>query len=55
VVVSYQTPVFALVSRMLAGHARATIEDVAQDTFLHVFRQLPTFAATVTRGSRPGS
>lgn len=39
----YQERVFALVSRMLSGRGRATIEDVAQDTFLAVFRQLATF------------
>jgi RNA polymerase sigma-70 factor (ECF subfamily) len=39
----YQTRVFALVSRMLSGRGRATIEDIAQDTFLAVFRQLATF------------
>lgn len=42
-VVQYERRVFALVSRMLAGRGRATIEDVAQETFLHVFRQLPKF------------
>ncbi|MBX3158424.1 MAG: sigma-70 family RNA polymerase sigma factor [Deltaproteobacteria bacterium] len=42
-VVMYQGRVFALVARMLAGRGKATIEDVAQDTFLHVFRQLPRF------------
>jgi len=40
----YQTRVFALVSRMLAGRGRATIEDAAQDTFLDVFRQLARFS-----------
>lgn len=39
----YQTRVFALVSRMLAGRGRATVEDIAQDTFLAVFRQLGSF------------
>jgi RNA polymerase sigma-70 factor (ECF subfamily) len=39
----YQGRVFALVSRMLAGRGRATIEDAAQDTFLHVFRRLGGF------------
>ena len=39
----YQVRVFAMVSRMLAGRGRATIEDVAQDTFLAVFRRLPGF------------
>ena len=41
----YQGRVFALVSRMLAGRGRATIEDAAQDTFLHVFRRLGAFDA----------
>ena len=44
----YQARVFALVSRMLSGRGRATIEDIAQDTFLAVFRQLAQFD---TRGS----
>jgi RNA polymerase sigma-70 factor (ECF subfamily) len=39
----YQGRVFALVSRMLSGRGRATIEDIAQDTFLAVFRQLAQF------------
>jgi RNA polymerase sigma-70 factor (ECF subfamily) len=39
----YQVRVFALVSRMLAGRGRATIEDAAQDTFLQVFRRLGSF------------
>lgn len=39
----YQERVFALVSRMLSGRGRATIEDIAQDTFLAVFRQLAGF------------
>lgn len=41
---TYQVRVFALVSRTLAGRGRATIEDVAQDTFLQVFRRLGSFA-----------
>ena len=41
----YQVRVFALVSRMLVGRGRATVEDVAQDTFLHVFRKLGDFDA----------
>jgi RNA polymerase sigma-70 factor (ECF subfamily) len=41
----YQARVFALVSRMLVGRGRATVEDAAQDTFLHVFRKLATFDA----------
>jgi RNA polymerase sigma-70 factor, ECF subfamily len=40
----YQVRVFALASRMLAGRGRATIEDVAQDAFLQVFRRLAAFA-----------
>ncbi len=39
----YQHRVFALVSRMLAGRDRTTVEDVAQDTFLAVFKQLPSY------------
>lgn len=39
----YQGRVFALVSRMLSGRGRATIEDIAQDTFLAVFRRLAQF------------
>lgn len=39
----YQHRVFALVSRMLAGRDRHAIEDLAQDTFLAVFRQLPSY------------
>jgi RNA polymerase sigma-70 factor (ECF subfamily) len=37
----YQSPVFALLSRML-GHG-AHIEDLSQETFLRVFRSLPGF------------
>ena len=44
----YQVRVFALVSRMLSGRGRATIEDIAQETFLAVFRRLAQFD---TRGS----
>lgn len=40
----YERPVFALVSRMLAGrHDPALVEDLAQETFLRVFRALPGF------------
>jgi len=39
-VVRYQRPVFALLSR-LAGRGR--VEDLAQETFLRVFRALPRF------------
>lgn len=42
-VVRYQRPVFAILSRMLHGHGRDLVEDVAQDTFLRVFKALPTF------------
>lgn len=40
----YQRPVLALVSRMLRGRGDAAlVEDVAQETFLRVFRALPNF------------
>jgi RNA polymerase sigma-70 factor (ECF subfamily) len=39
----YQVRVFALVTRMLPGRDRATIEDTAQETFLDVFRRLREF------------
>ena len=39
----YQHRVFALVSRMLWRQGRATIEDIAQDTFLRVFQNLGKF------------
>jgi RNA polymerase sigma-70 factor, ECF subfamily len=42
-VVRYQTPVFAVLSRMV-GHDAARVEDLAQETFLRVFRALPTFS-----------
>jgi RNA polymerase sigma-70 factor, ECF subfamily len=43
-VVRYQRPVFALLSRMLFGRAgHPSVEDLAQDTFLRVFRALPGF------------
>lgn len=41
----YEDRVFALASRMVSGRGRATVEDVAQDTFLAVFRQLPRWQA----------
>lgn len=41
----YQHRVFALLSRMLWRHGRATVEDIAQDTFLRVFQNLATFEA----------
>lgn len=40
----YRRPVLALVSRMLRGHGdSALVEDIAQETFLRVFRALPSF------------
>lgn len=39
----YQHRVFALASRMLSRAPLATIEDIAQDTFLQVFRKLASF------------
>ncbi|MEM6294325.1 MAG: sigma-70 family RNA polymerase sigma factor [Myxococcota bacterium] len=40
----YQRPVLSLVARMMRGRADATmVEDVAQETFLRVFRALPKF------------
>jgi RNA polymerase sigma-70 factor (ECF subfamily) len=39
----YQHRVFALVSRMMWRQGRATIEDIAQDTFLRVFQNLGKF------------
>ncbi len=39
----YQHRVFALISRMLWRQGRATIEDIAQDTFLRVFQNLGKF------------
>jgi len=44
VVERYQAPVFALLGRLLGSGRRATIEDLAQDTFLAVFRQLAGFS-----------
>jgi RNA polymerase sigma-70 factor (ECF subfamily) len=39
--------VFALLSRALRGHCDATsVEDIAQETFLRVFRALPSFERT---------
>ncbi len=40
---TYQHRVFALISRMLWRQGRATIEDIAQDTFLRVFQNLSKF------------
>jgi RNA polymerase sigma-70 factor (ECF subfamily) len=41
----YQVRVFALASRMLAGRGHATVEDIAQDAFLQVFRRLAAWKA----------
>lgn len=43
-VAHHQAAVFALLGRMLGGGRRATVEDLAQDTFLAVFQRLPGFA-----------
>src|SRR5262245_38695329 len=43
----YQGAVFALLSRMLGrSRGKAQIEDVAQETFLRVFRNLKSFSAS---------
>lgn len=39
----YQRPVFALLSRMLHDRSATPVEDLAQETFLRVFRALPGF------------
>jgi len=40
----YQRPVLALIARMLRGHGDSgLVEDIAQETFLRVFRALPNF------------
>lgn len=39
----YQHRVFALVSRMLPADPYAAVEDITQDTFFQVFRQLGSF------------
>lgn len=39
----YQRPVFALLGRMLAPRGGDRVEDLAQETFLRVFRALPGF------------
>lgn len=43
-VLRYQTPVFALISRMLGPARPGLVEDLAQETFLQVFRALSSFA-----------
>jgi RNA polymerase sigma-70 factor (ECF subfamily) len=41
----YQRPVFALLGRMLGAGRGALVEDLAQETFLDVFRALARFSA----------
>jgi RNA polymerase sigma-70 factor, ECF subfamily len=41
----YQDRVFALLSRLLGPGRRAAVEDLAQDTFLDVFRALGRFSS----------
>ena len=43
-VVRYERPVFALISRMLGATRRDVVEDIAQETFLAVFRSLESFS-----------
>src|SRR5262245_34315895 len=40
----YQARVFALLSRMLGRERRALVEDLAQETFLQVFRALAGYS-----------
>jgi RNA polymerase sigma factor (sigma-70 family) len=42
-VAHHQGAVFALLGRVLGSGRRAAVEDLAQETFLAVFRQLPSF------------
>jgi RNA polymerase sigma-70 factor (ECF subfamily) len=42
-VVAYQARVFAVVARTLGARNAARVEDVAQETFLRVFRSLASF------------
>lgn len=39
----YQRPVFALMTRMLGSRDQGLVDDLAQETFLRVFRELPRF------------
>jgi RNA polymerase sigma-70 factor (ECF subfamily) len=39
----YQTPVHALIWRLLAGRARHRVEDLVQETFVRVLRALPSW------------
>jgi RNA polymerase sigma-70 factor (ECF subfamily) len=43
-IVRYERPVFALLSRMLGPGRRGQVEDLAQETFLHVVRAIEGFA-----------
>ena len=43
-VITYQRAVFALVSRMLPADQHDHVEDIAQETFLQVFRALQKFS-----------
>lgn len=40
----YQKPVFALLHRMMGQGGNQCVDDLAQETFLAVFRSLPTFS-----------
>ena len=42
-VLRYQTPVFAVLTRLLGPRRRGLVEDFAQETFLRTFRALPGF------------
>lgn len=42
----YQSPVFALLSRMLGVTDRGLVDDLAQETFLRVFRDLTRFRSS---------
>lgn len=44
-VLRYQRPVFALLSRMVGPGREALVEDLAQETFLQVFRSLSGFSS----------
>jgi len=39
----YQTPVHALIWRLLAGRSRHRVEDLVQETFVRVLRALPSW------------
>jgi RNA polymerase sigma-70 factor (ECF subfamily) len=42
-VLRYQGPVFALLSRFLGARDPSLVDDLAQETFFRVFRELPRF------------